>query len=96
MWNSALSENIFASANKVFISREDLELGNNSIKFWEFSDIFSFAKFLSLNLFGNSWDNLHIPCLLLIIPPHFTCGERKFAQTSKRLKILWTYEHDCM
>ena len=28
-------------------------------------------------MFGNSWGNLYISCLLLIITLYFTCGERK-------------------
>ena len=30
--------------------------------------------FLSLKSFGNSWGTSHIPCFLLIITLHFTCG----------------------
>ena len=64
-------------------------LDYNSIKFWGFPNILYFPKILS---FGNSLDNLYIPCLILIITFRFTCGERKICQTSKIPKY---YDHDC-
>ena len=59
-------------------------LGNNSMRFWDFSDISCFPKILSLKLFGNSTGYSYIPCLLLIITLRFTCGEAKIFATIKK------------
>ena len=43
-------------------------------------------------MFGNSWGNLHIPCLLLIITFRSNCGERKLAwniKVSKYHEYVW-------
>ena len=45
----------------------------NSMMSSDFPDLSLFPKILSLTLFGNSY----IQCLLLIIMPRFTCGEKK-------------------
>ena len=44
---------------------------------WGLGTLLLFPDFLSLKLFGNSWSNSYIPCLLVIIAHRFTCGERK-------------------
>ena len=41
----SVSEEIFTSAGKIFISGEgDWALGNNSMKFWDFPDIPNFLR----------------------------------------------------
>ena len=59
----------------------------NSMKLWDFPDIF-----WSLKLFGNSCGNSYIPCVLLIIRPCFTWGKENFV---KHQKVSKYYNHDC-
>ena len=46
-------------------------------KFWKFPEISLFPKILRLNSFGNSWGNLYLQHLVIIILLHFTCGAGK-------------------
>ena len=46
-------------------------------------DIFQLLKVLSLKSFGNLFGNSYIPCLLLIITIHFTCGDTKILSNIK-------------
>ena len=78
-----------ASIKKAFGLGGDWAPGYNSMKFRDFRDLLQFSKILSLRLFGNSWGNSHIPCLLLIITLRFTCDEKKIGESIKILKILW-------
>ena len=59
----------------------------NSMKLWDFPDIF-----WSLKLFRNSCGNSYIPCALLIIRPCFTWGKENFV---KHQKVSKYYDHDC-
>ena len=63
---------------------EDWTPGYISMRFWDFPEI------LSLKLFGNSWSNQHIPCLLLVITLHFTCGKRQIWQIIKKSQNIIT------
>ena len=89
----SIFQGIFANVGGNFLiwrgGGAEWALDYNSIKFWGFPNILYFPKILS---FGNSLDNLYIPCLILIITFRFTCGERKICQTSKIPKY---YDHDC-
>ena len=78
MWNSAIQEKFlfFSSflpvSKKIRVWREGWTLGYNSMRFWDFLDLFEFSKILSLNSFGNSWGNSYIPCLLLAVKRKFS------------------------
>ena len=41
-------------------------------------------------LFGNCWVNSYIPCLLLIITIHFTCGDKKSSSNIKKSQNIMT------
>ena len=56
-------------------------LGNNSGKFWDFTDLFYFPNTLSIRLFDNSWSNSYIK-------PYLTGGERKTCSTTKKSQII--------
>ena len=85
-------KSFFLVLTKFLLGEEDWALGYNSVMFCNFPDI-SFPKILSLKLFGNSWGNSHIPCLLLVIMLCFTCGERRIWSTIKKSQ---NYDHDCL
>ena len=70
--------------------QKDWALGYNSMKFSDFPDISEFRKIPSLKLFGNSWDNLHIPSLLLRVTLRFTYGERKIWWNIKKSQNIMT------
>ena len=68
---------------KVSFWEEHWALGYNSMKVWGF-----------LELFGNFWGNLCVPCSWLIITLSCTCGERKIWSNIK--KISKHFDHDCL
>ena len=76
---------------KFSFSEENWALSYNSIKFWDFLDIFQFHKILSLKSFGNLKGNPNIPCLLLIIMLRLWWKESLI----KHQKISKYYDHDC-
>ena len=75
---------------KFFFWGEDWVLSYNSMMSSDFPDFALFPKILSPTLFGNSY----IQCLLLIIMPRFTCGEKK-NWYQKYQKFLKYYVHHC-
>ena len=87
LWNNALRNKFSFYFSALFLLVSAISLffwwggglgpGYNSMGFWDFPDLSNFPKILSLTSFGNSWDNLYIPCLLRIITLRFTCGEKK-------------------
>ena len=61
LWNKALREkfNFYLLAlTKIFILGGNWALVKNSMKFWDFLDVFKFPEILSLKLVGNSWGEL--------------------------------------
>ena len=62
----------------------------NSMRFLGFTEISKFPKILILKSFCNSWGNLYILCLLLMITLLFTCGERKHWSNIKRSQNIMT------
>ena len=86
-------KSLFLVLTKTLFWQEDWALGYHAMKFRHCRNIFYFHNTLSLKSFGNSWENLYMPCSSVIITQRFTCGERKFGKTSKSLKILWNWLH---
>ena len=80
----SIFQEFLAIIAKIFMLEEDWTPGYISMRFWDFPEI------LSLKLFGNSWSNLHIPCLLLVITLHFTCGKRQIWQIIKKSQNVIT------
>ena len=60
------------------------------MKLWDFHDVSWFPKVLSLQSFGNSWDNSYIPCLLLIITTRFICGDQNILSNIKMSQSILT------
>ena len=54
------------------------------MKSWDFLDISQFPKVLSYKSFGNSWGNLYIPCLSLIITIRFAFRDKKISANIKK------------
>ena len=54
-------QEIFTSTEKFSFGEEDWELGNKSMKFGDFPDIFQFPNNLSLKALRNSWDKSYMP-----------------------------------
>ena len=92
MWNNALrgkfnfyfTKSFLLVLTKFSFSQEDWALGYYSLNFLEFPDISWFPEILSYKLFGNSWENSFMPCLLLIITFLFIHGEMKIWQNIKK------------
>ena len=51
----------------------------------DFFEISLFPKILSIKLFGNSWGNLYIHFLVIIIWFRYTYGEKKFLLKSEEI-----------
>ena len=70
---------------------EDLALG---LILWIFDVFLIFSIFLKSSVLikssGNSWGNLHIPCLLIMITLRFTGGERKIWQNIRKSQNIMT------
>ena len=64
------------------------------IVWWSFEIFLIFSNFLRFYLksFGNSWGDVFMPRLSLIITFHFTCGENLV----KYQNVLKYYAHDCI
>ena len=98
MWNSAQREILISTFQEFFasIKEKDWALCYNSMMFWDFPNHSKFLKILSLKLFDNSWRNLCIPCVLLRITLHATCGKKKIwkrIQKSQNIMsgIVWIF-----
>ena len=64
----------------------------NSMRFYNFPDIFIFSKIQSLKWFGNSWIHSYIPVLLLIITTSVSLvAKNNLVKHKKSLKILWPW-----
>lgn len=61
-----------------------------------FSKIFLFAKDLRFKSFGNTWDNIHIQFLLIIILFRLTCGEENYVSNKEYLKFRQSQSVDSL
>ena len=83
--------NLLMVATKCLFWEDDWALNYHSMKCWDFPDLSWFPKILRLNSCGNSWGNLYIPSLLIIIALRSLVVKVKIVKTSKILRILWNW-----
>ena len=79
-------------STKISFWKGDWTLDYNFVQFLDLSKIYYFFKIPSHRFFGNSWGNLYIPFLLLIVMPSLTSGEKTLI---KYEKVSNHYDHRC-